>query len=102
MSEYISRDYAMKKMHAIVKHYQSPGKSELALCEMIIGAPAADVAPVIHEHYKKRYLEESEKYDLECSKCGFRIVLDYYDIQYARYCNSCGAKMDESEDKNNG
>lgn len=46
---------------------------------------------------KKRYLEESERYDLECSKCGFRIVLDYYDIQYALYCNSCGAKMDERE-----
>lgn len=58
--------------------------------------PSADVAPVVHGHYKKRYLEESGRYDLECSKCGFRIVLDYYDIQYARYCNSCGAKM-ESE-----
>lgn len=93
MSEYISRDYAMKEMHAIVKHYRSPVETGLALCAMITGAPAADVAPVVHGHWSKemRFKEDfmgNRTYGYECSVCG-KISAKLL------YCGNCGAKMDE-------
>lgn len=94
ISEYISRDYAMEEMHAIVKHYQSPVETGLALCAMIIGAPAADVAPVVHGHWCE------DEFDVWCSNCSCASPKDGTGIAYwrkiSKYCDNCGAKMDEN------
>ena len=61
----------------------------------IIEAPTADAKPVIHAHW--------EKYDdskcCYCSHCGKPAAEDD-DVSWHGYCPICGAKMDESEDKN--
>lgn len=96
MSEYISRDYAMKEMHAIVKRYQSPVETGLALCAMITGAPIADVAPVVHGHWSKemRFTEDfmgNRTYGYKCSVCGKL-------ANRLQFCGNCGAKMDGGEE----
>ena len=52
---------------------------------------AADVAPVVHAHWKyvKRVLSSEWG---ECSNCDRA-------NEVTRYCPYCGAKMDESEDE---
>ena len=47
-----------------------------------------DVAPVVHAHW-----EHKGWFDNECSICH-----SHYPATY-KYCPNCGAKMDESEDK---
>jgi hypothetical protein len=100
VSRYIDADILAEMVEeefdGLVVYDVAPDEAVDDICDIINSCPTVDAAPVVHGHWKKQYLEESERYDLECSKCGFRIVLDYYDIQYACYCNSCGAKM-ESE-----
>lgn len=51
--------------------------------------PAADVAPVVHAHWKnvKRVLNSEWGECSNCDRCH----------EVTRYCPYCGAKMDESE-----
>ena len=62
-------------------------KIQATLRDIVDEAPAADVAPVIHAHWKitHPYLE------LMCSRCG-----EVADQEYM-YCH-CGAKMDEESE----
>lgn len=58
--------------------------------------PAADVAPVVHAHWKGYHTQ-----DPYCSNCGFSY--DREEGEYAQttdYCGNCGAKMDENEVEN--
>lgn len=58
--------------------------------------PAADVAPVVHAHWKGYHTQEPY-----CSNCGF--TYDYEpgeNAQTTNYCGNCGAVMDENEVKN--
>ncbi len=55
--------------------------------------PAADVAPVRHGHWNAGYF-----HDRVCS-CCLHPDNDINDYAHS-YCPNCGAKMDESEDKN--
>ena len=61
------------------------------MCGDIIGAPAADAAPVRHGRWVKQ-----EKYTFgtmyDCSICGNRILDNGHSWNY---CPNCGAKMDE-------
>lgn len=52
--------------------------------------PSADVAPVVHGHWKNVKRVLNSKWG-ECSNCDRA-----HDI--TRYCPFCGAKMDERED----
>ena len=67
-----------------------------AIDEALKDMPAVDVAPVRHGRWV-----EKEKYTFgimyDCSLCENRIL----DTGHPwHYCPNCGAKMDESEDKN--
>ena len=53
--------------------------------------PAADVAPVIHAHWKHDYWAYIEM----CSSCERWVSSSF---EYA-YCPNCGAKMDEVTEK---
>ena len=58
--------------------------------------PAADVAPVVHAHWKGYHTQ-----DPYCSNCGFSY--DREEGEYAQttdYCGNCGAKRDENEGEN--
>lgn len=108
MAEYIDRE-AFKK--SVEERYCKPCKAEGKdyngcrcracwvddmLDEVDCFQPAADVAPVVHGHWI-----EKEKYSFgimyDCSLCDNRILDNGYSWNY---CPNCGAKMDESEDKN--
>lgn len=55
--------------------------------------PPADVAPVVHAHFKWHgyvTIEGLHKHYWTCSKCGQK----YNAIVPVRYCLNCGAKLD--------
>ena len=88
MAEYIDREAALMKL-------MQDGCSAKNL-QSISDMPAADVAPVRHGRWV-----EKEKYTFgimyDCSLCENRILDNGHSWNY---CPNCGAKMDESEDKN--
>lgn len=105
MAEYIEREAFLGD---IEKRYCLPCKEEGkdyngCMCRAywvddmqgnVIGAPAADVAPVVHG----RWIEQ-EKYTFgvmyDCSICGNRIL----DTGHSwNYCPNCGARMDGDDD----
>lgn len=55
--------------------------------------PAADVAPVVHGWWE--HIGGDEWY---CSVCGFVLTTEgSWDKPTKKYCENCGAKMDEKE-----
>lgn len=64
---------------------------------LIYHAPAADVAPVVHAHWKE-IAHEGTTTLCECTSCGDWMFFHY---EYSPdYCPTCGARMDErSEDE---
>lgn len=55
--------------------------------------PAADVVPVIHAHWAHLGGDE-----WCCSACGFVITTEgSWDKPTKKYCEDCGARMDEVE-----
>lgn len=64
----------------------------LAASGAISELPAADVAPVVHAHWKE-IAHEGETTLCECTSCGDWIFFHY---EYSpNYCPTCGARMDE-------
>jgi hypothetical protein len=61
--------------------------------EFIDAEPTADVAPVVHGHWIAIAADVHR-----CSNCDQLVRTK--DIVPYLFCNVCGAKMDESEDKN--
>ena len=64
----------------------------------ISSEPAAHVAPVVHGRWSKemRFTEDfmgNRTYGYKCSVCDKL-------ANRLQFCGNCGAKMDESEDKN--
>lgn len=56
----------------------------------VIGAPAADVAPVVHGRWAHLGGDE-----WCCSACGFVITTEgSWDKPTKKYCEDCGARMD--------
>ena len=96
MAEYIKREYAVDAVADV--YYNTPDIN--LSCEKfeaaILKIQAADVAPVVHGHWI-----EKEKYSFgimyDCSLCDNRILDNGHSWNY---CPNCGAKMDESGDKN--
>lgn len=64
----------------------------LFLQEIVKNMPTVDANPVIHAHW----IESSDHPDtLECSHCGKRLDMYFYDKKDFKYCNNCNAVMDE-------
>lgn len=61
--------------------------------EDIEQAPTVDAVPVVHAHWIKETKGE-QKGMFRCSNCN-RNWID--EVKYIKYCNNCGAKMDEEE-----
>ena len=67
------------------------------MCGDIIGAPAADVAPVRHGRWELYGNDDDLSASFFCSLCGWNMdENEYLDIwRHLKYCPNCGAKMDE-------
>lgn len=83
----------------IDEHLSQAGE-EMRYCQEALNAleklPAADVAPVVHAHWRGYYTQEPY-----CSNCGFSYDHEQgEDAQTTDYCGNCGAKMDENEVEN--
>ena len=103
MSEYITRERVLEILNDIGGCGAEPGSYTAggdeainAAYEAIRGEPAADVAPVVHAHWKGYHTQEPY-----CSNCGFTYDHEQgEDAQTTDYCGNCGAKMDENEVEN--
>ena len=92
MDEYIKREEALMKL-------MQDGCSAKNL-QSISDMPAADVAPVIHAHWIEQEDGNLDTY-YTCSSCkeDFDLIAGTPCENLYNYCPSCGAKMDEKEDK---
>ena len=83
MPEYIDREAALSI-------FEEKWESEKAMADAINEIPAADVATVIHAHWK-RELAKDRPTGYRCTnpKCGVLSCCK------GAYCMACGAKMDE-------
>ena len=100
MTEYIEREAISEEIRKY--YYKNPPNSSYGegfdrgldrAQRAILDAPAADVAPVVHAH--QVHLGGDEWC---CSACGFVITTEgSWDKPIKKYCEDCGAKMDEVE-----
>ncbi len=90
MSEYIDKNELLTTIG------EKNGRMPLWLDEILMECKAADVAPVVHAHWKGYHTQEPY-----CSNCGFSYDHEQgEDAQTTDYCGNCGAKMDENEVEN--
>ena len=106
MAEYISREAAIK--------YNNTCKRDCATCDFaiegdswckgeifvvnILEIPAADVAPVIHAHWRDLQ-EKPDEYGNHLYECSHCMMGDFHDPKtIVPYCWYCGARMDEEVD----
>ncbi len=100
MNEFISRDEAYQQLHDAggcgATDEWSKGYDEAigVAIGIIEDTPSADVAPVVHGHWK--YVDDDVYTCYKCSACGSTLAGDK-----SRYCPGCGAKKDESEGTGN-
>ena len=69
-----------------------PREIHFSLFDMVAnidGEPTADVAPVVHAHW--RWMPN---YDVICTKCQY-VLPSGSPVSDFRFCPYCGAKMDE-------
>ena len=93
--EYIRREDALRAVQRQRGANRSPAQNEMLnrIKTDIIRAPAADVAPVVHE---KWLLDRWPSWPhRECSRCKIMIpITKEVPDQYWQYCPNCGARMD--------
>lgn len=91
MSEYIDRQALLDAIPSTKEDKQISLFGAVAdFISLVCDVPAADVAPVVHAHWKGYHTQ-----DPYCSNCGFSY--DREEGEYAQttdYCGNCGAKMD--------
>lgn len=94
---FISRD---KVIEAIEREFGDEARPEcISAKEAVYSVELADVAPVVHGHWK---YNKKSWWVPECSVCearpfkGYIPSMDEVKKTY-KYCPNCGAKMDESE-----
>ena len=91
MSEYIDRQALLDAIPSTKEDKQIYLFGAVAdFISLVCDVPAADVAPVVHAHWKGYHTQ-----DPYCSNCGFSY--DREEGEYAQttdYCGNCGAKMD--------
>lgn len=90
MADYISRESAVKVLTSIWMQVSDSRRRAVAKCiNEIELLHAADVAPVRHGRPMRTWIDEYYGEWTECSVCGWDNPAD------AKYCNGCGARMDE-------
>ena len=91
MKIYIDRD---KAIEAIEQEFGDEASPE---CIRAKEAELADIAPVIYGHWENI---ENAKNTIRCSYCGHIRELKHFSeiIKRPKFCEMCGAKMDERED----
>lgn len=91
MAEYIEREKAYDAVLFATCGTGGQLEATMAIDMML----AADVAPVVHGHWRKSKEGVCGDYLFVCSACG----ADYWEspsfYKRAHYCPNCGAKMDE-------
>ena len=95
MNDCISRKALLDRYDA--GHVGPPGRVR----ELIVSAPAVDVAPVVHGQWigiDSSFWKPTHSSDIpvfrktyRCSECGRRTAIA------ENYCPNCGAKMDKEE-----
>ncbi len=101
--EYISKRDASLTVNAAVTGSESKETME-ALAAVLVNihhVPLADVAPVVHGHWIREY-HENNVYSIHfvCSNCKTCMETTRYERKCSlKFCPECGAKMDESEVK---
>lgn len=91
MSEYIDRQALLDAIPPTEEDKQISLYGAVSdFISLVHDVPAADVAPVVHAHWKGWNTQ-----DPYCSNCGFSY--DREEGEYSQttdYCGNCGAKMD--------
>ena len=91
MAEYIEREDAVS---AVMAAKWVDGSDGAMAMEIVASPPAADVAPVVHTRWAHLGGDE-----WCCPVCGFVITTEgSWDKPTKKYCEDCGAKMDEGAD----
>lgn len=93
MTDYIERDAVAAAVIA-KKWAIGSGDGEMAM-QIVLSAPAADVAPVVHGRWESHLMPLAYK----CSVCGYRPSAKEWKFHKRNYCPNCGAKMDGEENK---
>ena len=97
MPEYIEREPLLVEYDR--EHEGPPGRAR----ELIVNAPAVDVAPVRHGRWEQKEVFEAkdcvdELQSAFCPVCQRYHTTPYsYYFSHYNYCPHCGAKMEESE-----
>lgn len=99
MTDYIKREDAAEKINNALKRVFIEDVGQ----EIIASIPSADVAPVRHGRWIEYGENQDGTHNMRCSKCGTGLkskghANSYYTKHKYRYCNNCGAKMDEEVD----
>ena len=106
MAEYIEKNKAIKELYEVYD-YEFPTASggfdeyaRMIVPNTIKNMPAADVAPVVHGHWIEQEDGNLDTY-YTCSSCkeDFDLIAGTPCENLYNYCPSCGAKMDEKEDR---
>lgn len=85
MAEYIKRE-------AVIELFKDPDRCGYLDIFDIASVPAADVAPVVHAKWVKRYAKDMDSCELsKCSMCGKHTSTMW---GRTKYCPHCGARMD--------
>jgi hypothetical protein len=100
MNKYIDRDVLLKAVRKLQPNSTEYDKADYwaarDMCEAVISviehSDVEDVQPSKVGYWRLCKLNETGNYDLECGNCGFRVVLDPYEMKYANFCNNCGMK----------
>ena len=91
MAEYIDRGTAIAKLTAL--EVAEPSATMTDAKRLLADMPAADVAPVVYGRWTHLGGDE-----WCCSACGFVITTEgSWDKPTKKYCEDCGAKMQEVE-----
>ena len=94
MAEYIEREVAIKELMNDAPEQVGYSREDAADC--IRYMDAADVAPVRHGRWISKN-HHGYEWVFVCSNCDYVDGYPFNDRH--NYCPSCGAKMDEKEDR---
>lgn len=95
MAEYIERAVALHEIER--REALMVGDKRIFIGSMtpfIQGLPAADVAPVVHGYWEHKITSYGEIVS-SCHNCKYP-VSQFWEL--AKYCPSCGARMDGGND----
>ena len=94
MKEYIERETYYQQINDLSKGKHGDYCAAIQDCMTTLDEqPAADVAPVRHGKWEKRYYMHTADYTIKCLNCGSSYTLKSYESPH-KFCPECGAIMD--------